>query len=277
MAPSKPSCVAQDLAQPARREAGRPLVDARIDHVRRHHARERPGEPFVGPRVVAQDALERAVVDRDLEVAVGAHEAMAGEVLAAVVHARLQQAEAEALRQQRDDARIAMERAIADHAARAVVEVEHRREAEVDAAGAQLGAEHMAGSARRLERAHRAGAAAAGTVVHPHLAEHAHRRQRGEAVGAEALHAAALVVDADEQVGADRLRLGDQLGELAAVAASCGRTGSGRRSADGRAGAGRRRRATSPATSRITGAWTCFMTRAPVRRRRSSRRSRLRR
>ena len=111
-----------------------------------------------------------------------------------------------------------MEGAIADHAAGTVVEVEHRREAEVDAAGAQLGAEDVAGGARRFHGAHRAGAAAAVAVVHPHLAEHAHRRQRREAVAAEALDAATLVVDADEQVGADRLDLGDQLGELQAVA-----------------------------------------------------------
>ena len=111
-------------------------------------------------------------------MAVGADEAVAGEVLAAVVHARLQQALHQAAREHRDDARIAVEGAVADHAAAAVVEVEHRREAEVDAAGAQLGGEHVAGRARRLERAHRAGAAAAAAVVHPHLAEHAHRRQR---------------------------------------------------------------------------------------------------
>ena len=97
-----------------------------------------------------------------------------------------------------------MERAVADHAAFAVVEIEHGREAEVDAAGAQLGGEHVAGGTRRLERAHRAGAAAGAGVVHPHLAERAHRRQLGEAVAAKALDAAALVVDADQQVLADR-------------------------------------------------------------------------
>ena len=104
------------------------------------------------------------------------------------------------LRQQRDDARVAVEGAVADHAAAAVVEVEHRREAEVDAAGAQLGAEHVAGggggSIARMAPVPRAAA-----VVHPHLAERAHRRQVREAVGAKALHAAAFVVDADQQVG----------------------------------------------------------------------------
>ena len=111
-----------------------------------------------------------------------------------------------------------MEGAVADDAAAAMVEVEHRREAEVDAAGAQLGGEHVAGRPRGFERAHGAAAGAAVAVVHPHLAEHAHRRQRREAVAAKALHPAALVVDANEQVAADRLRLGDQLGQLQAVA-----------------------------------------------------------
>jgi hypothetical protein len=37
-------------------------------------------------------------------------------------------------------------------------------------------------------------------VLHPGFAQHPHRRQVGEAVGAEALHAAAFVVDADQQV-----------------------------------------------------------------------------
>ena len=38
-----------------------------------------------------------------------------------------------------------------------------------------------------------------------------------EAVGAKALNAAALMIDADEDVGADRLDLGHELGELAPV------------------------------------------------------------
>ena len=105
-----------------------------------------------------------------------------------------------ALRKHRHDARIAVERAVADHAACAVVEVEHRREAEIDAARAQLGGEHVAARTGRLERAHRAGAAAPARIVHPDLAERAHRRDLGEAVAAEALDAAAFVVDADEQV-----------------------------------------------------------------------------
>ena len=72
--------------------------------MRRHDAGERAGQPLVGPRVVVEDVLQRPIVDRDIEVAVGDDEAMPGEVLAAAVHAGLQQAMDEALRQQRDHA-----------------------------------------------------------------------------------------------------------------------------------------------------------------------------
>ena len=108
-----------------------------------------------------------------------------------------------------DDARVGVEGAVADDGALAVVEVEHRREAQVDAAGTQLGGEHVAEGAGGIGGAHR--------VAHPQLAERARGRQRGEAVAAKALHAAAFVVGADEAVGADRLHLGDDLGELAAA------------------------------------------------------------
>ena len=83
-----------------------------------------------------------------------------------------------------------MEGAIADDFAGAVVEGEHRREAEVDAAGAQLGGQHVAGCRRRFQ--------GAGGIRVPQRAQRAHRRQHGEAV-AEALHAAAVVVDGDQQ------------------------------------------------------------------------------
>ena len=42
----------------------------------------------------------------------------------------------------------------------------------------------------------------------------AHRRQLGETIAAEALDTAALVVDADQQIVADGLDLGDQPGQL---------------------------------------------------------------
>ena len=134
---------------------------------------------------------------------------MSGKVLAAMRHAGLQQAVHQALGEHRDDAGIAVERAVADHAAGTEIEIEHRREAEVDAAGAQLGGQHEAAGGGRVGGTQRVG--------HPLLAEHAHRRQVGETVGAKALHAAAFVVDADQQVWPQRLDLGGEFGELVTV------------------------------------------------------------
>ncbi len=142
-------------------------------------------------------------------MAVGPDMAVPRKVLAAVGHAGAQQTVHQALGQHRDDARIAVEGAVADHAAAAEIEIEHRRETQVDAAGAQLGAEHMADCGCRIGGIE--------CVDHPALAEHAHRRQVREAVAAEALHPATLVVDAHQHVRPLGLDLCDELGELAPV------------------------------------------------------------
>ena len=93
-------------------------------------------------------------------------------------------------REMRDGIGIAMQRAIADDRALAVVEIEDRREAEIDARGAKLGGDRPAqarGFARR-----------AGDIAVPPLAQRAHRRYRREAV-AKALHPSAFVIDGDQQ------------------------------------------------------------------------------
>jgi hypothetical protein len=115
----------------------------------------------------------------------------------------------EALRQQADDAWIAVQGTTADHGRGTVIEIEHRREGEIDAAGAQLTGQHIAAGPRRGECAQR--------VLHPQLSQHAHGGQVREAVAGEALHATALVVDGNQHIGADRLDLGRQRGELGAA------------------------------------------------------------
>jgi hypothetical protein len=132
-----------------------------------------------------------------------------GKVLAAIAHAGQQHAVHDALGQQRHHARVAVKAAVADDAAGAVVQVEHRGKAEVDAAGAQLAGQHEAGAARHLRRPHR--------IAHPQLAQRAHGRQAGEAVAAKALHPSALVVDADEHIGPQRLDLAVERAHLRAV------------------------------------------------------------
>ena len=111
-----------------------------------------------------------------------------------------------------DGVRVGVEGAIADDAAGAPVEVEHRGEGIVDAAGAQFGRQQVAevGS----------GAARGGGIGIPKLAKAAHRRQVGEAF-ATALDAAAFVVDGNRQgrfaQGMDRRTQGGELLRVAII------------------------------------------------------------
>jgi len=53
--------------------------------------------------------------------------------------------------------------------------------------------------------------------LHPQLAERAHRRQVGEAVGSKSLHPSSFMIDGDQQIGPQGLGLGRHIGQLAAV------------------------------------------------------------
>src|SRR5437762_8059739 len=85
----------------------------------------------------------------------------------------------EASTERADRRRIEMQRAVADHRAAAVVEVEHRGEAEVDAVRAELRSDDIADRGREL--------APLFAVAIPLFPERAHRRNGGEAV-LETLH-----------------------------------------------------------------------------------------
>ncbi len=138
-------------------------------------------------------------------------------MLAAVGHAALQQAVHQALGQQAHHARVPRKGAVTNDAALAKVQVQHRREAEVHTAGAQLGAQHKAAGRGRIGGFHGASALAGLAVLQPQLAQGAHGRQVGEAIGLEALHAAAFMVHANQQVAPYFFNLTAQLGELGAV------------------------------------------------------------
>ena len=145
---------------------------------------------------------------------VGLDKTVAREVLAAVAHASLQQAVHQTFGEQRDNARVAAECAVANHARFTIVQVQHRGKAEVNAAAAQLGRHHVT-----------AGGGSIGgpeLVFHPQRAQGAHGRQVGEAVGGTALHTAAFMVNADQQITAqafDRGAQGTQLGPVLPIAA----------------------------------------------------------
>jgi hypothetical protein len=83
----------------------------------------------------------------------------------------------------RGSVRIAMQRPVADYGARAMIEIEHRREAEIDAVRAELLGDR-APDPRCLARG-------PGDIAIPLLAEHAHRRDCAE-TRAKPLHAARL-------------------------------------------------------------------------------------
>src|SRR6266446_1160465 len=85
---------------------------------------------------------------------------------------------------------VEVQRTVADGRAGAVIEVEHRREAEIDAVGGQLRAHDVGGAARRLARRV--------AVAVPELAELSHRRNRREPFP-KSLYAPAFVVYTDRQ------------------------------------------------------------------------------
>ena len=64
---------------------------------------------------------------------------MTGKVLAHRAHARLVQAQHQGMTQLGHRVRVAVEGAVADHCAVAVVQVEHRREAEIEPMRRKLG------------------------------------------------------------------------------------------------------------------------------------------
>jgi len=138
---------------------------------------------------------------------IGLHVTVAGKMFADRVHPALFQSEQQAVRQFGDRLRIAVERAVADHAALPVIHVQHRRETEVHTTGAQFRRQHIAGLLRQMARALR--------MRVPDPAEFAHRRNFRETL-AEALHPAALVVHRDQQRrGAQRVDRRGEFGQLA--------------------------------------------------------------
>ena len=100
-----------------------------------------------------------------------------------------------------------MQRAVADDLGEAAIEIDARREAHVDADGAQLG-RHEPAARRRPPSSARSRSSSYS------LPERAQRRQAEERL-AEALHAAAFLIDGDEQRRlANRVDLGNQRREL---------------------------------------------------------------
>ncbi|MCZ7599815.1 MAG: hypothetical protein M5U09_21690 [Gammaproteobacteria bacterium] len=157
----------------------------------RHHAFQ-AGFGQAGERheVLGLDFLEGAVVHGGVEMGVGGHRAVSREMLGDRRHAGLGHALSPRRAQGGDGFGLAVKCAIADDRADAAVEVGHRGETQVDAAGAKFQRHGQRRLARALERT-----ALIGIVQ---ASELGHRRQRRKALR-EPLHPSALLVHRDEK------------------------------------------------------------------------------
>ncbi len=97
-------------------------------------------------------ACERPLVDRSLQVRIGSRVAVPREVLADGRHPLRLQPLHERAGELGDGLGIVVKSTVADGRAVAVGEVEHGREAQVHAAGRELGADQHAGRARGRQR-----------------------------------------------------------------------------------------------------------------------------
>ncbi len=106
---AEPELSAQHLLQPNLREPGRPVVDAGVDHVRRHDAPDaRVDQALERHQVHRFDFFERAAVHRDFDVGIGPDMPVPGKVLADPVHSGLLEPLHQGARQFRDRARVGM-------------------------------------------------------------------------------------------------------------------------------------------------------------------------
>src|SRR5437762_990200 len=138
--PVETHSTAQYIAQPPGGEAGRLRIDVRIQHVRRH---DRFEQALVDQRrerheIVGGNLGVTAWIDRQVGVRIDRDIAVTGKMLADRRHAASMQAATERRSEHRYRVRLTMECAIADDGAHAKIEIEHRSEAEIDAACGEL-------------------------------------------------------------------------------------------------------------------------------------------
>src|SRR5262245_24050959 len=111
-------------------------------------------------------------------------------MLAYSAHARLLEAPDQCARKLRDRLRVGVKRTVADNAAGAIIDVQHRRERQIDAVCSQLRGQNVARVDRKL-------ASTAGMDI-PCSAQCPHWRNRREAL-AKPLYPPPFVVDSDQK------------------------------------------------------------------------------
>ncbi|MNM90509.1 hypothetical protein D3C81_1027740 [compost metagenome] len=156
--------------------------------MRRHQCVELASQLLERHQIVGANLLQAAFVLGDRHVGIRLGPAMSGEMLAGRRHARRMHATGERAGQLRSALRVALEGTAADHRAALVIEVEHRREAQVQSDRQHFG---------RHQPAALLGQALGIGIV----SNGAHRRQAHEAL-AQSLHPTPFLVDCQQQVRA---------------------------------------------------------------------------
>ena len=124
---------AQDLLQPDARKSRGLRVHGRIDDVRRHHAGDASSNEYSERHeVIFLQCRQRTLVDGNLVVRIRGDESVAWKMFRDTDRSSGPQSATQRAREMRHGVGIAMQRPIADDAARAIVEVEHRGKAEID-------------------------------------------------------------------------------------------------------------------------------------------------
>lgn len=137
---------------------------------------------------------------------IGADMPVPGKMFADRGHAAFVQPLYQCARQINDCERIRMQRAVANHGARAAVDIKHRGKAQIDSVRLQFRRDHEADMMRDMS--------CVILIDVPQSPEFAHRREQREMLP-EPLHAAALMVDGnDQRRTAQPMNFGGQLHKL---------------------------------------------------------------
>ncbi len=126
---------AQDVLQPATREAGRLVIHLRVNNVGRHDRGQLLAQARERHQVMGAQLFQAALINRNGHVGICLGPAMTREVLAGGGHASAVHAPDKGAGQQRGTLGITFERARAYNGAALVVEVQHGGEAQVQADG----------------------------------------------------------------------------------------------------------------------------------------------
>ena len=104
-----------------------------------HHGSQLVVQPLIRFGIFFQDGFQTSFVNGHVYMRVGFDIAMSRKVFATIAHACSQQTLHQAFGQQAHMSWVAVEGAVTNDAAFAVVQIEHRRKAEIHTASAQFG------------------------------------------------------------------------------------------------------------------------------------------